>query len=180
MAFFALPNRELIFTDCRVPKENILMQECRGFRVAMQTLDVGRIGMACGAVGLARAAYDEALKYSKVRVQFGKPISSFQAIQFKLADMATQIEAAKLLVYKAAYMKDQNQKFEKLASMAKLYASELCSRAVSEAVQIHGGYGYIKEYKVERLYRESKLFEIVEGTSEIQRAVIANYVLKES
>lgn len=180
MAFPALPNRELIFTDCRVPKENILMHEGRGFRVAMQTLDVGRIGMACGAIGLARAAFEEALKYSKVRVQFGKPISSFQAIQFKLADMATQIEAARLLLYKAAYLKDKNQKFEKLASMAKLFASEVASRVVAEAVQIHGGYGFIKEYKVERLYRESKLFEIVEGTSEIQRAVIANYVLKES
>lgn len=180
MAFFSLPNCELIFTDCRVPKENMLMQEGRGFRVAMQTLDVGRLGMACGATGLARAAYDEALKYSKVRVQFGKPICSFQAIQFKLADMATQIEAAKLLVYKACYLKDKNQKFEKFASMAKLFASEVASYVVAEAVQIHGGYGFIKEYKVERLYRESKLFEIVEGTSEIQRAVIANYVLKES
>jgi butyryl-CoA dehydrogenase len=180
MAFYSLPNRELIFTDCRVPKANMLMQEGRGFRVAMQTLDVGRIGMAIGALGLARAAYDEAIKYSKIRVQFGKTISTFQAIQFKLADMATEIEAAKLLVYKASYLKDQNQKFEKLASMAKLYASELCTRVVNQAVQIHGGYGYCKEYKVERLYRESKLFEIVEGTSEIQRLVIANHILKES
>lgn len=180
MAFSSLPNRELFFENCRVPAKNILMGEGRGFRVAMQTLDIGRIGMAIGAIGLAQAAYKAALEYAKVRVQFDKPISTFQAIQMKLADMATQIEAARLLMLKATYMKDHNQKFEKTASMAKLLCSEVAHMVTNEAVQIHGGYGLIKEYPVERYYREVKLFEIVEGTSEIQRLVIANHLLKES
>ena len=179
MAYPALANRELIFQDCRVPKENLLLKEGRGFRVAMKTLDVGRIGMGIGAVGLAQAAYEAAVKYSRERIQFGKPISSFQAMQFMLADMATEIEAARLLVYKAAFLRDQEGKFEKLAAMGKVYASEVCMRVTTKAVQVHGGYGYTRDYPVERYMREAKLFEIVEGTSEIQRGVIAGYVLKE-
>ncbi|NOX97469.1 MAG: acyl-CoA dehydrogenase [Nitrospirae bacterium] len=179
MAYPALANRELIFQDCRVPKENLLIKEGRGFRVAMKTLDVGRIGMGIGAVGLAQAAFEAAVKYSKERIQFDKPISSFQAVQFMLADMATEIEAARLLVYKAAFLRDQEGEFEKIAAMGKLYASEVCMRATTKAVQVHGGYGYTKDYPVERYMREAKLFEIVEGTSEIQRGVIALHLLKE-
>lgn len=178
MAYPGLANRELVFSDCRVPHNNILLQEGKGFRIVMQTLDLGRIGMGAGAVGLAKRALEEAVKYSKQRVQFGSPISSLQAIQFYLADMATEIEAARLLVLKAAYMQDKGEGLSGIASMAKLYASEVAMRVVNKATQIHGGYGYIKEYPVERYFREAKLFEIVEGTSEIQRNVIANYVLK--
>ncbi|MEW5766457.1 MAG: acyl-CoA dehydrogenase family protein [bacterium] len=178
MAYPALANRELIFTDCRVPAANLLSKEGRGFRVAMETLDVGRIGMGIGAVGLAQAAFEEAVKYSKQRVQFGKPISSFQAIQFMLADMVTKIEAARLLILKAAYLKDHDKPFSQIAASAKLYASEVVMEVTNKAVQIHGGYGYTREYPVERYFREAKLFEIVEGTSEIQRGVIANAVLK--
>ncbi|MBU1615367.1 acyl-CoA dehydrogenase family protein, partial [bacterium] len=179
MAFSALANRELIFRDCRIPAENILSKEGRGFRVAMQTLDLGRIGMGIGAIGLAQAAFKEAVKYSKERVQFGHPISNFQAIQFMLADMATEIEAARLLILKAAYLKDQDRPFSHIGAMAKLYASEVAMKVVNKAVQIHGGYGYTKDYAVERYFREAKLFEIVEGTSEIQRGVIANAILKQ-
>ncbi len=178
MAYSSLPNRELIFTDCKVPKENLLGKEKRGFRVALETLGVGRIGMGIGAVGLAQAALDEALEYSKVRVQFGKPISSFELIQAMLADMATEVDASRLLVLRAAFLKDQGIPYEKEAAMAKLFASETAMRATTKAVQIHGGYGYTKEYTVERLMREAKLFEIVEGTSEIQRLVIANHLLR--
>jgi alkylation response protein AidB-like acyl-CoA dehydrogenase len=179
MAYKSLSNRELIFDDCRVPAENLLLTEKRGFRVAMGTLGVGRIGMAIGAVGLAQAALDAAVPYSKTRVQYGQAIENFQAIQFMVADMATEIQAARLLAYQAAWMKDQGLEFEKIAAMAKLYASEACSRVTTKAVQIHGGYGYTAEFPVERYFREAKLFEIVEGTSEIQRLVIANRVLKE-
>lgn len=178
MCFHALPNCGLTFQDCRVPAENLLGQENRGFRIAMETLDVGRIGMAVGAVGLAKAALKKSIKYAKERIQFGQPISSFQAIQHKLADMATEIEAAELLTFKAAWLKDQNKPFSHIAAMAKLYSSEVCARVTSQAVQIHGGYGLIREYSVERYMRESKMFEIVEGTSEIQRSVIAGHVLK--
>jgi len=146
----------------------------------METLSVGRIGMAVGAVGLAQAALDEALKYAQERVQFDQPISEFQAIQFMLADMATEIEAARLLAQKAAWLKDQERDYDKIAAMAKVYASEVASRTASKALQIHGGYGYTTEYAVERFYREAKLFEIVEGTSEVQRLVIASRVLRES
>jgi butyryl-CoA dehydrogenase len=180
MAYPSLPNRELVFTDCQVPKENLLGRERGGFLVAMRTLGVGRIGMAIGAVGLARAALEAALPYAKQREQFGKPISSFQAIQFMLADMATEVDAARLLTWRAAWLKDQGQPFEKEAAMAKLYASETAMRVTTKAVQIFGGYGYTKEFPVERYMREAKLFEIVEGTSEIQRLVIANQVLRGS
>jgi alkylation response protein AidB-like acyl-CoA dehydrogenase len=178
MAYPSLPNRELIFTDCRLPKENVLGRERGGFLVAMRTLGVGRIGMAIGAVGLARAALEAAIPYAKQRVQFGKPISSFQAIQFMLADMATEIDAARLLTWRAAWLKDLGKPFEREAAMAKLYASETAMRVTTKAVQIFGGYGYTKEFPVERYMREAKLFEIVEGTSEIQRLVIANQVLR--
>jgi len=179
MAYPSLPNRELIFTDCRVPKENLLGREGGGFLVAMRTLCVGRIGMAIGAVGVARAALEAAAPYSRQRHQFGKPISSFQAIQFMLADMATEVDAARLLTWRAAWLKDRNQPFEKEAAMAKLYASEVAMRVTTKAVQIFGGYGYTKDFPVERYMREAKLFEIVEGTSEIQRMVIANQVIRE-
>jgi butyryl-CoA dehydrogenase len=178
MAYSSLPNRELIFTDCRVPKENLLGREGGGFRVAMHTLGVGRIGMATGAVGLARAALEAAVPYAKQRHQFGKPISSFQAIQFMLADMATELDAARLLTLRAAWMKDNNMPFEREAAMAKLYASEAAMRITTKAVQIFGGYGYTRDFPVERYMREAKLFEIVEGTSEIQRGVIANHVIR--
>jgi len=178
MCFHASANCELIFQDCRVPAENLLGQENRGFRVAMETLDVGRIGMAVGAIGLAKAAMAKAVKYSKERVQFGVKISTFQAIQHKLADMATEIEAAELLMLKAAWLRDHNKPFGQAGAMAKLFSSEMCARVTTQAVQIHGGYGLIKEYTVERYMRESKLYEIVEGTSEIQRNVIAGHVLK--
>jgi len=178
MGFHALPNRELVLQDCRVPKENLLGRERRGFRVAMDTLALGRIGMGIGAVGLAQAAYEAALVYSKQRVQFGKPISSFQAVQFMLADMATEIEAARLLCLQAAWLKDQGKPFEKQGAMAKLYASEVAMRVTTKAVQVFGGYGYTRDYPVERYMREAKLFEIVEGTSEIQRQVIAGHLLK--
>ncbi len=180
MAYSALSNRELIFQDARVPKENLLGRERRGFRVAMATLSVGRIGMAIGAVGLAQAAYDAAVAYAPTREQFGQPISEFQAIQFMLADMATGIEAARWLTYSAAWRKDQDLDYEKQAAMAKVFASEMCGDVCNTAVQIHGGYGYTKDYSVERYYREAKLFDIVEGTSEIQRLVIANRLLKEA
>jgi alkylation response protein AidB-like acyl-CoA dehydrogenase len=179
MAFNALSNPELIFEDCRVPAENILYREKGGFRVALETLSVGRIGMAVGAVGLAQAALDEAVRYAQEREQFGHPIAEFQAIQFKIADMATEVEAARLLALKAAWLKDQGRDYDKIAAMAKVYSSEVARRCATEALQIHGGYGYTTEYAVERLYREAKLFEIVEGTSEVQRLVVANRVLKE-
>jgi alkylation response protein AidB-like acyl-CoA dehydrogenase len=179
MAFPSLPNRELIFTDCRVPKENLLGRERGGFLVAMRTLAVGRIGMAIGAVGVARAALEAAAPYAQQREQFGQPIASFQAIQFMLADMATEVDAARLLTWRAAWLKDNDKPFEKEAAMAKLYASEVAMRVTTKAVQIFGGYGYTAEFPVERYMREAKLFEIVEGTSEIQRLVIANQVLRE-
>jgi alkylation response protein AidB-like acyl-CoA dehydrogenase len=179
MAFPSLPNRELIFTDCRVPKANMLGRENGGFLVAMRTLAVGRIGMATGAVGIARAALEAAVPYTHQREQFGKPISTFQAIQFMVADMATEVDCARLLTWRAAWLKDQNKPFEKEAAMAKLFASEVAMRTTTKAVQIFGGYGYTREFPVERYMREAKLFEIVEGTSEIQRMVIANHVLRE-
>ena len=179
MGWDALPNRELIFQDCEVPVENVLYKPGRGFRVAMETLGVGRIGMAVGATGLAQAAFDAAIRYAQQRVQFGQKISEFQAIQFMLADMATDIEASRLLYQKAAWLKDQGEPFEKLASMAKLYSSEAVNRVTSKAVQIHGGVGYTREFPVERYMRDAKLFEIVEGTSEIQRGIISNLLLRE-
>lgn len=179
MGLSALPNVELIFDNCRIPGENLLHKEKRGFRVAMRTFAAGRIGVGIGALGVAEAAFEKAKEYSKQRVQFGKSISSFQAIQHILADMATGIETAKYLLYRAAWLLDQDKPFEKISSMGKLYASEVAMQVATKAVQVFGGYGYMKDYPVERYMREAKLFEIIEGTSEIQRGVIANFILKE-
>ncbi|MBC7259808.1 MAG: acyl-CoA dehydrogenase [Chloroflexi bacterium] len=170
---------ELIFEDCKVPAANRLGQEGEGFKIAMMALDAGRIGVGAQAVGIAQAALEKAIAHAKTRVQFGQPIAQFQAIQFMLADMATQIEAARLLVYNAALKKDAGERFSKEASMAKLFASEVAGFVTTKAVQIHGGYGYMKEYPVERYFRDAKITEIYEGTSEVQRMVIASNLLKE-
>jgi alkylation response protein AidB-like acyl-CoA dehydrogenase len=168
----------IIMEDCRVPKENLLGKEGEGFKIAMKTLDGGRIGIAAQALGIAQGSLEAAIKYSKERVQFGQPIAKFQAIQFMLADMETRINAARLLTYQAAWKKDQQQNFSSEAAMAKLYASETAVFASSQAVQIYGGYGYLKDYPVERFMRDSKITEIYEGTSEIQRLVIARGLLE--
>jgi alkylation response protein AidB-like acyl-CoA dehydrogenase len=167
---------ELILENVRVPKENLLGKEGHGFKQFLATLDGGRIGIGAMAVGIAQGAYEKSLQYSKERKQFGKTLSSFQAIQFKLADMAMNIELARTMVYKAAWLKDQGRAFKKEAAFAKLFASEICMRACDQAVQIHGGYGYMKEYQVERFFRDAKLLEIGEGTSEVQRMVIAREI----
>jgi alkylation response protein AidB-like acyl-CoA dehydrogenase len=168
----------LLFTDVKVPVQNRIGEEGFGFTFAMETLNGGRIGIAAQALGIASGAYELALAYSKERKAFGKPISQHQAIQFKLADMATQIEAARLLVYQAAWLKDQGQDYAHASAMAKLYASEVAMNVTVEAVQVHGGYGYVKEYHVERLMRDAKITQIYEGTSEIQRIVISRGILK--
>ncbi|BDG47084.1 MULTISPECIES: acyl-CoA dehydrogenase [Parageobacillus] len=164
---------ELVFENVRVPQENVLGDPKKGFKQFLHTLDGGRISIAALAVGIAQAAFEKALQYAKERVQFGQTISKFQAIQFKLADMAMEIELARNMVYKAAWLKDQGKPFTKEASFAKLFASEMGFRVCNQAIQIHGGYGYMKEYGVERHLRDIKLMEIGEGTSEIQRLVIA-------
>lgn len=169
---------ELIFENCRVPRENMLGQDGHGFKVVMMTLDGGRIGIAAQALGIAQGAFDQALAYSRVREQFGKPISSNQGVQFMLADMATRIEASRLLVYQAASLKDAGLPYGRQSAMAKLYASETAMWVTTRAVQIHGGYGYSREYPVERMMRDAKITEIYEGTSEIQRVVIAAGLLK--
>ncbi|MEN5087184.1 MULTISPECIES: acyl-CoA dehydrogenase [Sphingobacterium] len=168
----------LLFTDVKVPKENRIGEDGFGFKFAMKTLDGGRIGIAAQALGIAAGAYDLALAYAQERKTFGKPISDHQAIQFKLADMEVEIEAARLLTYKAAWTKDQELPYSKEAAMAKLHASEVAMKTSIEAVQIHGGYGYVKEYHVERMMRDAKITQIYEGTSEIQRLVIAREILK--
>jgi alkylation response protein AidB-like acyl-CoA dehydrogenase len=168
----------VVFEDCKIPKENLLGEPGHGFVDAMQVLDGGRISIAALGIGMAQGAYEAALNYSKQRKQFGKPISEFQAIQFKLADMATEIEAARMLIYRAAWMKDRGMKTTKESSMAKLYAGEVAVRVANECVQIHGGYGFIKDYPAEKFYRDVKLCTIGEGTSEIQRIVIARELLK--
>ena len=170
---------ELIFEDCEIPAENLLGREGNGFVDAMQTLDGGRISIAALGLGMAQGAYEAALNYSKERKQFGKPISEFQAIAFKLADLATEIDAARLLTHRAAAMKDAGMKTTLESSMAKLYASEVAVKAADEGVQIHGGYGFIKDYPAEKFYRDVKLCTIGEGTSEIQRLVIARQLLKD-
>ncbi len=169
---------ELIFDNCRIHKDNLLGQEGEGFIQSLKILDGGRISIAALSQGISKGAYEAALKYSKERVQFGKPISSFQGISFKLSDMATEIQASELLIHKAASMKNNGEKVTTMGAMAKMYASEACVRISNEAVQIHGGYGYIKEYPVEKFYRDSKLCTIVEGTTEIQKLVIARNILK--
>ena len=168
----------LMFTDVKVPKANRLGEEGSGFMFAMSTLNGGRIGIAAQALGIASGAYDLALKYSKERKAFGKVLSQHQAIQFKLSEMATKIDAARLLVHKAAYLKDYKKDFVKAAAMAKLYASQIAQEVTTEAVQIHGGYGYVKEYHVERLMRDAKITQIYEGTTEIQKLVISRELIK--
>ena len=169
---------ELIFDQCRVHKDQMLGAEGDGFVQSLKLLDGGRISIGALSLGIAKGAYEAALKYSKEREQFGKPISSFQGISFKLSDMATEIQASELLVHKAASMKNKGEKVTTAGAMAKMYASEACVRIANEAVQIHGGYGYIKEYPVEKFYRDSKLCTIGEGTTEIQKLVIARNILK--
>ena len=174
---------ELIFTDCRIPKDNLLGKQGKGFNIAMHTLDGGRIGIAAQALGLAAGALETTINYVKERKQFGRSIGAFQNTQFQLADMATKVEAARLLVYKAARAKDQYQKDGKSAygveaAMAKLYAAEVAMEVTTKCVQLHGGYGYIKEYDVERMMRDAKITEIYEGTSEVQRMVISAALLK--
>jgi len=169
---------EFIFDGCCIPQENLLGHEGHGFKVAMDTLDAGRLGIAAQSLGIAQACLDAAVRYSKERVQFGKPISNLQAIQFMISDMAMEIEAARVLTHRAAYLKDRDGRFIKEASMAKLYASEMANRCAYKAVQIYGGYGYIKDYPVERYYRDARITTIYEGTSEIQRLTIAREILK--
>jgi alkylation response protein AidB-like acyl-CoA dehydrogenase len=167
-----------MFTDVKVPKENRIGEDGFGFKFAMGVLNGGRIGIAAQALGIASGAYELALQYSKERKSFGKPISEHQAIQFKLADMATKIDAARLLVWQAALLKDQKKDFVKAAAMAKLFASQVAMEVTVEAIQVHGGFGYVKEYHVERLMRDAKITQIYEGTSEIQRLVIGREILK--
>ncbi len=176
MGLNASNTTELILEDVKIPKENLLGEEGKGYKQFLATLDGGRIGIAAMAVGIAQGAYDKSLQYAKERKQFGKSLSTFQAIQFKLADMAMNIEVARNMIYKAAWLKDQGKIFKKEAAMAKLFASEMCMRVCDQAIQIHGGYGYMKEYQVERFFRDAKLLEIGEGTSEVQRMVIARQI----
>ena len=179
MGIRASGNAELMFDNCKVPVENLLGEENKGFYMAMQTLDVSRIDIGAQAVGIAQASLDESVKYAKERIQFGKPIGQFEFIQGMLASMATKIDAARLLVYRAAYSKDKGQqRFSKESAMSKWFASEVAVEATRMAVQIHGGYGYTKDYTVERLYRDAKVMEIYEGTSEVQKIVIARNLLK--
>lgn len=169
---------ELIFEDCAIPEENLLGEQDQSFRDVLRVLDGGRISIGAMGLGIAQGCFEESVEYSKIREQFGHPINRFQAIQWMLADMATEIEASRLLVYKAAHLKDQGKRYKKEAAMCKLYASEAGMRAATKAIQIHGGYGYTKDYPVERMFRDVKLCEIGEGTSEIQRLVIAREILK--
>lgn len=171
--------RELSFIDAKVPKTNLLGEENHGFKIALSLLDNGRVGVGAQALGIAQAAYEEAVSYSKERKQFNQPICNFQAIQFKLADMATKIDAARLLVYRAAVLKDQEGRHGRQISMGKLFASEIANWVADQAVQIHGGYGYVKEYAVERYFRDARVTEIYEGTSEAQRIVISRDILKD-
>jgi butyryl-CoA dehydrogenase len=178
MGMIGSDTTELVFENCMVPKENLLAEEGMGFKIAMMALDAGRIGIAAQALGIAEAALEESIKYSKEREQFGKPIAKFQAIQWMIANMACEIEAARMLIYNAAHIKDKGARYTKEAAMAKCYASEVAMRATIKALQIHGGYGYTKDYPVERFFRDAKVTEIYEGTSEIQRLVIASILLK--
>ncbi|WBW98557.1 acyl-CoA dehydrogenase [Oceanirhabdus sp. W0125-5] len=178
MGIRASSTTELVFEDCIVPKENLLGKVGKGFSIAMKTLDGGRIGIAAQALGIAQGAYDECIKYMKERKQFGRSIAKFQGLQWMIADMNTKIEAARLLVYKAAYKKDKGLPFSDDAARAKLFAAEVSMEVTTKAVQIHGGYGYTKEYPLERMMRDAKITEIYEGTSEVQRMVIAAHELK--
>ena len=169
---------EIILEECRVPRENVLGEPGRGFKVAMEALDSGRIGIASQAVGIARAAFERAVEHAKNRVQFGEPIANFQAIQWKLADMATKIEAAHLLTLQAAVLRDQGGDYVTASARAKLYASRVAVEVCDEAIQVHGGYGYTQDYHVERHFRDAKITELYEGTSEIQRLIIARRLLR--
>lgn len=177
MGINASDTRELIFQNCRIPKKNLLGKEGMGFKIAMATLDGGRIGIAAQALGIAQRALDETVQYVQERKQFGRSIGKFQGLQWEIAEMATKVEAARNLVYKAAKTKDGGGSFSKEAAMAKYYASEISSEVASKAVQLHGGYGYMKDYPVERLMRDAKITEIYEGTTEVQKMVIAGSLL---
>jgi butyryl-CoA dehydrogenase len=179
MGLRASDTTDLIFEDCRVPAKNLLGNEGDGFMIAMSGLDGGRIGIAAQSIGVAQAALDAAVKYAKERQQFGQSISKFQGIRWIIADMATELEAARQLVLSAAGMKDRGEKYTTQASMAKLFASEMVNRITGKALQIHGGYGFTKDYPVERFYRDARVFTIYEGTSEIQRVVISNQILRD-
>ncbi len=170
---------ELFFEDCRIPAENLLGKENEGFKQFLTTLDAGRVAIAAMALGLAQGAFERSVAYAKQRVQFGQPIANFQAIQWMIAEMATEIEAARLMVYRAAWLRTKGVRFTKEASMAKLFTTEMSERVCRKAIQIHGGYGYIREYAVERMYRDQRLCAIGEGTNEIQRLVIARHVLRD-
>ena len=178
MGIRASSTTPLYFSDCRIPKDALLGQPGKGFKIAMATLDGGRIGVAAQALGIAQGALDAAVAYAKDRVQFGKPIAALQAIQWMIADMATEVDAARLLVYRAAWNKDNGLPYGTAASMAKLFASETATRVAGKAIQIHGGYGYTESYPVERAYRDAKITELYEGTSEVQRMVIAGSLLR--
>ena len=169
---------ELVFTDCEVPESNRIGNEGEGYKVALSTLDGGRIGIAAQATGIAQGAFEASLKYSQERLAFGHPIAQFQAIQFMMADMATEVDAARLLIRKAAWKQDTGARFSQDAAMAKLFASEMATRVAHKAIQIHGGNGYSREYPVERAYRDARITEIYEGTSEIQRLVISSWALR--
>jgi len=172
MGIRSSPTMELVFENCRVPKENLLGEEGKGFKVAMKTLDGGRIGIASQALGIAQGALDAAINYTTQREQFNKKISTFQGVSFQLADMATQVQAARLLVYNAAYRASAHLSYSQESAMAKLFASETAMRVTTQAVQLFGGYGYTREFPVERMMRDAKITEIYEGTSEVQRVVI--------
>ncbi len=177
MGLRSSPTVELVFDNCRVPKENLLGKEGEGFKIAMGTLDGGRNGIAAQAVGIAQGAMEEAAEYAKSREQFGRPIANFQAVSFMLADMSTRIEAARLLTYQAAYLENAGLPYGKASAMAKLFASETAMEVTTNAVQIFGGYGYTRDYPVERFMRDAKITQIYEGTSEVQRLVISRYLL---
>jgi butyryl-CoA dehydrogenase len=178
MGIRSSPTLELVFDNCRIAKDNLLGEEGQGFRIAMKTLDGGRIGIAAQALGIAQGALDAAVAYSKERKQFDSPIATFQGVQFQLADMATQVEAARLVVYNAAYRASNGLGYSKESAMAKLFASETAMKVTTQAVQIHGGYGYTRDFPVERMMRDAKITEIYEGTSEIQRMVIGSLLVK--
>ncbi len=179
MGLKASDTTDLIFDNCRVSAANLLGEEGQGFKIAMTALDGGRIGIAAQSIGVAQAALDASVKYAKQREQFGQKISKFQGLRWMIADMATELEAARQLALSAAAMKDRGEKFTQRASMAKLFASEMVNRITAKAIQIHGGYGFTKDYNVERYYRDARVFTIYEGTSEIQRVVISNHILKD-
>jgi butyryl-CoA dehydrogenase len=178
MGIRSSPTMELVFENCRIPGSNLLGQEGQGFKIAMKTLDGGRIGIAAQALGIAQGALDATIAYTKEREQFNKPVASFQGVHFQLADMATQIEASRLLIYNAAYRASAGLSYSQESAMAKLYASETAMRVTTQAVQLHGGYGYTREFPVERMMRDAKITEIYEGTSEIQRLVIGSALIR--